>query len=495
MKRVLIVDDDVFYAGLVAKAFGQRRWLPVVCNNMEDALKEIEKLRVDLIVTDIFMPGIGGIEGITFLKIKAPDVPVLAMSGGWDKMAPEDAVKAAIKVGARGGLAKPIKGDQLDAALQDLGLGDSDMGEPNWPQTANETTDWDAVFDAPVNGLVAWVSNADSFDLLKISAINMLDHLLANTRTDLDVAKYKERLKDILSHGSSANTDQTLSAILSLLNEIKTKFKQVDAQFVAERNLQKFEKRKDQRRAAPPIKQEKTALEKYAMPMAGGAVVLVIALVMILMGGEEELIVKKEDSITQTERKLNTRTKMGKTELNKRGALDGPRKDTNKLYRAPDKKAAPWKAPTQKFEKPKDADPDMPAVLALGAVEWSSSPYRLPSITLRMVPLMQVKDWETMPILCDRVPVLMDMINKALSKLPDDGDAPTTEEIKKVATPLVSFINVELDLELVRKVTFISGADLRKINFINDACRPLLPKEIRSLKLVTLEDRFPKPKP
>lgn len=494
MKRVLIVDDDGFYAGLVAKAFGQRRWLPVVCHTMEDALKEIDALKVDLIVTDIFMPGIGGIEGIELLKTQAPDVPVIAMSGGWDQLPPDEAVKAAIKVGARGGLAKPIQGDLLDAMLKDLGLGGSKMGEPNWPQTVNETTDWDEVFDAPVNGLMAWISNAESFDLLKISAINMLDHLFQNTRTKQDAAKYKERLKDILSQGHSGNHEQTLTEILRLLGEIKGKFKDEDARYIAARNLKNFEKRRDKRRAASAPTPEKPWHEKYAIPIAGVVLVAVIALVVVLGGGEEEVVEKAtEKKITQTERKLNTRTQMGKTTQDRRGEMDTPRQDPNKLYRAPEGGAQPWRAPSQKFEKPKDADPDLPPVLALAAVEWSPTPLSPREAPVRLVPLLTVDTYEKMKIICDRAPAVTDMINVAISQIPDDGNVPTGEELKQAAMPLAGAINASVDLEVVKKVTFITGAAMGKVDFINDACRPLMPKEIRALDLVTLKDRFPKP--
>jgi len=481
----------------VAKIFGQRRWLAVTCLTMEDALKEIKALKVDLIITDIFMPGIGGIEGIPFLKSKAPDIPIIAMSGGWDKLLPEEAVKAAVKVGARGGLAKPIKGDQLDAMLKDLGLGGSDMGEPNWPQTANETTDWEQVFEAPTNGRIAWNSNADTFDVLKISAINMVDHLFQNIRTKLDAKKYRERLVDILNQGTSLNQEQTLTAILSLLSEVKTKFKQEDARYIAERRLENFEKRKDKRRAAPALVQAKPWYEKFALPLAGAGLVFVIGVMMVLLGGEDEVAVKKEDKkITQTERSLQTRTKMGTSAQSTRGQLKEAKQDSSKLFREADKKAQALESAVTKVHQAQGRR-SRPAcgVLALGAVEWSSSPYRLPPITVRMTPLMVVKDYESMPIVCDRAPTYMDMINTALAKLPDDGDAPTKDEIKKVALPLASFINVELGLELVKKVSFVSGDDLRKMKFINDDCRPLEPKEIRDLSLITLEDRFTKPQP
>ena len=478
MRRVLIIDDDTFYGGLVAKAFGQRRWLPVTCLNMEDALKEIEALKVDLIVTDIFMPGIGGIEGIPFLKSKAPDVLIIAISGGWDKLPPDEAVKAAVKVGANGGLAKPIKGDLLDKLLADLSLGGSSMGEPNWPQTMDETTDWDEVFDAPTNGLVAWISNADTFDVLKVSAINMFAHLFQNTHTSLDSAIYMERLKDILANDTSLTRDDTLKQIQTLLNEIKTKFKQEDAKFIAEKRLENFEQRRSKRMAVPKAPPKKPWYEKHAIALGGGLLTCIGIAGVLLMMQDDPVVEDEEKKITQTEKKLVTRTPMGKTERNK---LDGPRQDPDKLYRAPERSGKAWRAPSQNFEKPADAPPDMPAVLALGAVQWSSSPYRSERTNLRMAPLLSVKDWESMPAICDRAPMLIDLINTELSQLPAETGVPQPQELQTLSTRLIPAINTALDLELVKNVTLIYGTKFKQMDFINDPCRPLMPKGLRLL--------------
>ncbi|MEG3618208.1 response regulator [Magnetovibrio sp. PR-2] len=483
MRRVLIIDDDTFYGGLVAKTFGQRRWLPVTCLNMEDALKEIEALKVDLIVTDIFMPGIGGIEGIPFLKSKAPDVPIIAISGGWDKLPPDEAVKAAVKVGANGGLSKPIKGDLLDKLLADLNLGGTSMGEPNWPQTFDETTDWDEVFDAPTNGLIAWIGNADTFEVLKVSAVNMFAHLFQNTRSTLDSKAYIERLKDILAQDTSLTRDDTLKQIQSLLNEIKTKFKQEDAKFIAEKRLEKFEQHRAKRMAVPKAPKKKPWYEKYALPIGGGVVACLVAIGVLLMVQEEPPQEPKEDKITQTEKKLITRTPMGTTE---RSTLDGPRQDPDKLYRAPERGGKAWRAPSQNFEKPADAPPDMPAVLALGAVQWASSPYRSERALLRMAPLLTVKDWESMPIICDRVPAITDLINTELSQLASATRVPSAQELDQFSQSLQPAINRVLDLELVQKVSMVYGTPLQQMDFINDPCRPLSPKEIDALNLLSL---------
>lgn len=121
-KIVIVVDDDSFFANLVAKMFTNLKWQAALCFSMEDALQLVERDKIDLVVTDIFMPGIGGIEGIRLLREKFPGTPIIAMTGGWEGMSPDKTVEAAVKVGADLGLPKPFTANDLTAALENLDL-------------------------------------------------------------------------------------------------------------------------------------------------------------------------------------------------------------------------------------------------------------------------------------------------------------------------------------------------------------------------------------
>ena len=117
-KIAVVIDDDGFIANLVARLLGKRGFSAVMCLDMENALEIIDKSDVSLVITDIYMPGIGGIEGIRQLRERHPDIPVVAMSGGWDKMSAEKTVKAAQMIGADAGMKKPISNEDLDAVLE-----------------------------------------------------------------------------------------------------------------------------------------------------------------------------------------------------------------------------------------------------------------------------------------------------------------------------------------------------------------------------------------
>ena len=120
--RVAIIDDDTFMADLLSLIFVRIGFHPTVCHNMEDALAIMDSTEFALVVSDIFMPGMGGIEGIRIIRDRFPKVKIIAVSGGWENMSATDALSAAKSVGADTALGKPVAPETLKATLDGLGL-------------------------------------------------------------------------------------------------------------------------------------------------------------------------------------------------------------------------------------------------------------------------------------------------------------------------------------------------------------------------------------
>lgn len=95
---------------------------------MEDALKGLEGTRPDVILTDIGLPGMDGIEGTRILRERFPEVPVLALSVYDD----DDNVFNAICAGASGYLLKNTAPARLLESLRDVASG----GAPMSPEVA-----------------------------------------------------------------------------------------------------------------------------------------------------------------------------------------------------------------------------------------------------------------------------------------------------------------------------------------------------------------------
>ncbi len=82
----------------------------------EDALKAYSEVKPDVLVLDISMPGIGGLETLTRLLAKDPEARVLVLSAHEDTMHPRRALKA----GALGYLSKRSAAEELIQAIRQV---------------------------------------------------------------------------------------------------------------------------------------------------------------------------------------------------------------------------------------------------------------------------------------------------------------------------------------------------------------------------------------
>lgn len=119
-KKALIVDDSVTIRSMVTLAFKQRgdEWEAEAAKDAEEALDILEKKDFDLIVTDINMPGIDGIELIRIIRQKpnGKKVPIIVLTTEGGDMAKQKGREA----GASGWIVKPFKPEVLNAAVGKL---------------------------------------------------------------------------------------------------------------------------------------------------------------------------------------------------------------------------------------------------------------------------------------------------------------------------------------------------------------------------------------
>lgn len=119
--RVLVIDDSRTVCSAVAAMLPETAYVTHTADSFEQAITSHDIVALDVIVTDIFMPGVGGIEAIRGFKTNWPQVRILAMSGGFEKfMDSEKALTAATKVGADGALAKPFDQSALQGAITNV---------------------------------------------------------------------------------------------------------------------------------------------------------------------------------------------------------------------------------------------------------------------------------------------------------------------------------------------------------------------------------------
>ena len=118
-KSVLIVEDDELYRDFLIRYFTKRSFAVTAVQNGLEGFNEVEKKDFDLVLTDIRMPVMDGIEFLKKLKdsSKTPKVVVLTAFGEMDSY-----VKA-LNWGAFDYLHKPVDINELSAVVDKvLGL-------------------------------------------------------------------------------------------------------------------------------------------------------------------------------------------------------------------------------------------------------------------------------------------------------------------------------------------------------------------------------------
>jgi two-component system response regulator HydG len=114
MQRVLVVDDDKVLQDSVRKALEYHNFIVDVADNGKQALSAVYKEKFDLVVMDVNMPEMDGIEALTEIKKYDPAIIVLILTAYSNV---SDAVKV-VKEGAYNYLEKPISSDNLVALIK-----------------------------------------------------------------------------------------------------------------------------------------------------------------------------------------------------------------------------------------------------------------------------------------------------------------------------------------------------------------------------------------
>ncbi len=113
-RRVMVVDDDEGVLG-VYTTFLKRAGLEVVSfNEPRRAVEVYNEDPLPIVVTDLKMPGIGGLDVLQAVKKAKPNAEVIVVTGHGDK----ESVVAAMRMGASDFLEKPVQMAELQQAVE-----------------------------------------------------------------------------------------------------------------------------------------------------------------------------------------------------------------------------------------------------------------------------------------------------------------------------------------------------------------------------------------
>ena len=114
--KVLMVDDEVEFVETFSERLNMRNLETAKANSGEEALQILENQRdIEVVILDVKMPGMDGIETLAEIKKRFPLVEVIMLSGHADV---ESAIEG-MKQGAFDYLMKPCDMDQIIAKVTD----------------------------------------------------------------------------------------------------------------------------------------------------------------------------------------------------------------------------------------------------------------------------------------------------------------------------------------------------------------------------------------
>lgn len=109
MNKVLIVDDEKLICDMLKTELGKNNYDVTIVNSSKDAIKAIEYTQFDIILLDLMLPKITGLDLLALIKEKSPNTVVIIITAYGSA---ESAVKA-MKLGAFDYITKPFSMDEM----------------------------------------------------------------------------------------------------------------------------------------------------------------------------------------------------------------------------------------------------------------------------------------------------------------------------------------------------------------------------------------------
>ena len=118
MKRILVIDDEAMIRSIFKRFFIGQGYAVNCAENGEKGLAILEDFLPDLVITDIMMPDVDGLEVVQSIRSNHPHIPVLVISGGIHSV-PEDSPRVDDRAGCKV-FYKPINLDKLLDGVKEM---------------------------------------------------------------------------------------------------------------------------------------------------------------------------------------------------------------------------------------------------------------------------------------------------------------------------------------------------------------------------------------
>ena len=118
MAHSLVIEDDVEFRQMLVQMLEHDGHKVATAGDGAEGLASLPRIRPDLILTDILMPKMDGVELITELSRQSNGTPVIAMSGGRRSITSEFNLDSARLLGVKATLAKPFSRADLRKTIE-----------------------------------------------------------------------------------------------------------------------------------------------------------------------------------------------------------------------------------------------------------------------------------------------------------------------------------------------------------------------------------------
>ena len=131
MHRILVIDDEAEVRDGIKRVLDRAGFAVRAIDNATDAMLELKRLAADVVITDIIMPKVNGVDAIERIVREFPMVRIVAISGGGNfdvtgyqpaDMITSTYLAAAKRAGAHCILTKPFESRELIEAVNQVML-------------------------------------------------------------------------------------------------------------------------------------------------------------------------------------------------------------------------------------------------------------------------------------------------------------------------------------------------------------------------------------
>jgi DNA-binding response OmpR family regulator len=113
MGRILVVDDEINVIRLLQKFLASKNYDVCTAADGSTAIEKVIEMKPQIVLLDILMPGMNGMDTLKEIKKREPDTVVIMVTAVSD----EELAKSSLMLGAFDYITKPINLDYLETCL------------------------------------------------------------------------------------------------------------------------------------------------------------------------------------------------------------------------------------------------------------------------------------------------------------------------------------------------------------------------------------------